>query len=273
VIHARATQIIQGLADLLAEVRVVEVFFSGIAYPGSTVTLLRDGQFLAATVSGPDAKFEIDVKGVAPGTFVYTLQSQDSNNIYSKVYSFPVAVTAGVGTVISGIFLPPTIDTDKSQVRRGDPIMILGSSAPNARIDLVVHSQQEIVETTHSDKNGIWQYQLDTIMLEYGDHNATARWKLATSMSPLSAEAPFVVGLKSVSKQIGGSSSNQTQAGKRCAAIADLNCDGRVDAIDFSILAYWYKRPNPPANVDLSHDGKIDARDFSILAYYWGRHI
>lgn len=52
--------------------------------------------------------------------------------------------------------------------------------------------------------------------------------------------------------------------------IGDINCDGKVNLIDFSIMAYWYKlRSAPPANVDLNGDGKIRLVDFSILAYHW----
>jgi len=51
--------------------------------------------------------------------------------------------------------------------------------------------------------------------------------------------------------------------------VGDMNGDQRVNLIDFSILAYWYKRPNPLASVDLNKDGKVDLVDVSILAFYW----
>ena len=53
---------------------------------------------------------------------------------------------------------------------------------------------------------------------------------------------------------------------------ADLNCDGYVNIVDFSILAYWYKRIltlEAAKMVDLNHDGKVDLIDFSIMAYHW----
>ena len=53
------------------------------------------------------------------------------------------------------------------------------------------------------------------------------------------------------------------------ATKGDLNNDKKVNLVDFSIEAYWYKKKNPPANVDLNHDGKVDLIDFSIMAYYW----
>lgn len=51
--------------------------------------------------------------------------------------------------------------------------------------------------------------------------------------------------------------------------IGDVNCDGRVDLIDFSILAYWYRKPNPPVNVNVNGDGVVELADFSVVAYYW----
>jgi hypothetical protein len=35
----------------------------------------------------------------------------------------------------------------------------------------------------------------------------------------------------------------------------------------FSVMIYWYKRDNPPAEVDLNSDGRVNIIDFSILAY------
>ena len=76
-----------------------------------------------------------------------------------------------------------------------------------------------------------------------------------------------------------GSAINNTPAAKEAAAEnkavfnpkADLNSDGRIDLIDFSIAAYWYKREFLPAakRCDLNSDGRIDLIDFSILAYFW----
>jgi hypothetical protein len=54
-----------------------------------------------------------------------------------------------------------------------------------------------------------------------------------------------------------------------CGLSGDLNGDCRVNLVDFSILAYWYKRPNPPAKMDIKKDKKIDLADFSILASQW----
>ncbi|MEK7531477.1 MAG: hypothetical protein AAB545_00905 [Patescibacteria group bacterium] len=56
---------------------------------------------------------------------------------------------------------------------------------------------------------------------------------------------------------------------KECKEIADLNCDGYVDIIDFSIMIYWFDKTPVPKRVDLKPDRKIDIHDFSVMAYYW----
>ena len=63
-----------------------------------------------------------------------------------------------------------------------------------------------------------------------------------------------------------------------CPAKGDLNGDCRVDLVDFSILAYWYKIPLSDQFLEtekekLSGDGKVNLEDFSIMAYYWTEGI
>jgi hypothetical protein len=55
--------------------------------------------------------------------------------------------------------------------------------------------------------------------------------------------------------------------------ISDLDGDGKVNSVDFSIMLYfWKSRPpflNPAA--DMNKDNKVDSVDFSILLYYWAK--
>lgn len=56
-----------------------------------------------------------------------------------------------------------------------------------------------------------------------------------------------------------------------CSSVrSDLNCDKRVDMIDFTILLPWYRHLIQPWKpVDINRDGKGDLSDFSIMAYEW----
>jgi len=55
--------------------------------------------------------------------------------------------------------------------------------------------------------------------------------------------------------------------------LADLNCDGKINMIDFSImLSFWgTKGPFNNPYVDIKKDGKISMTDFSIMMYEWDK--
>jgi hypothetical protein len=71
----------------------------------------------------------------------------------------------------------------------------------------------------------------------------------------------------------GGGSSKSASAKATTALSADLNGDGRVSGVDFSILLAFWKTSPPFKNpaVDINRDGKVDSTDFSILLYRWDK--
>mgnify|MGYP001593696250 FL=1 len=238
------------------------VVFSGRAYPGSTVTLLKDAQVVATSISGSDANFQITLTNLTAGNYIFSLYSEDSKGNRSSLLTFPVSVTTGATTNVSGIFLAPTIAVDKSEVKKGDNIAIFGQSTPNAQIIISVNSANEIFVTTDVDRNGVYLYNLDSSPLEYGSHLAKSKASLAAingGISGYSASVAFQVSNQNVSKP----------TEKVCAQKGDVNDNCRVNLVDFSIMAYWFGRPNPPTSVDLNHDGKVNLVDLSIMAYYW----
>lgn len=240
---------------------VTQVTFRGIAYPGSPVYLLRDGQQIAQVNASPDARFEFDISGLAGGAYTFMVYSQDVRGIRSPLNSFSVNISNGVSTVVSGIFIPPTVSVDKYQVKQGDAMTVFGTGAPSTTVSISVHSQVTIAATTTAAADGTYVRTFDSSPLAMGGHSAMARSQSSDQISPYSAVALFKVGDSTIYAPTGG-----------CMR-ADLNCDGRIDLVDFSILAYWYRRPLTSealsAGVDLNADGKVDLTDFSIMAYYW----
>jgi hypothetical protein len=54
-----------------------------------------------------------------------------------------------------------------------------------------------------------------------------------------------------------------------CPKSADLNTDGRVDLVDFSMLAFWWGQPIASTEPsDLNCDGQITLADFSIMQFF-----
>lgn len=55
-----------------------------------------------------------------------------------------------------------------------------------------------------------------------------------------------------------------------CTSInADLNCDGKVNNTDFSILMYYWGSTRQGLKADINKDGIVNLIDFSILLYWW----
>lgn len=238
------------------------VIFRGKAYPSSFVTLLKDAQVAATTKAGPDANFEISLSGLSGGTYVFGVWAEDSKGIRSIAHTFTISVTGGTTAIVSGIFIAPTISVDKTEVKRGDVLNILGQSAPNAAVTITVNSGEELVKKTNADAGGGWLYSFDTLEVDYGDHSTRARAARDGEITTFSALVNFKVGTKNVI----------AQAPAKCPPKGDLNGDCKVNLVDFSVLAYWYKRPLTAAmrtKVDLNLDGKVDITDFSIMVYYW----
>lgn len=235
--------------------------FKGLAYPGSIVSVLRNGVIVKEAPSSPNGAFEIKLQGLSTGTYTFGIRAEDTQSRISTLQVFTVFITQGISVVVDGIFIAPTIATDKSEVKKGDPIIISGSSAPNAKISISIKSALEIIKKTTSNTNGMWAYTLDTSDLAFGNYTTKARASTENDLSLYSGDISFIVGTENKGR-VTNLSGNMN---KRC----DLNNDKRVNLLDFSIMAFWYKRVGFPDKVDLNSDKKIDLSDVSILAYCW----
>ncbi len=232
------------------------VNFSGYAYPLSKVIILRDGIEIVQTIAGPDAKFSISVSDLPEGNYTFSVLAEDYQDRRSTLFTFPLYLSDGLTTTISGIFIAPSIAVDKSVIKQGDQITIFGQSTPNSEVSISVNSLHEYLINTFTDSNGVYLSVFNTGLLEIGDHTTRSYSKYLEATSSYSNTLAFKV------------SDTDTKV-LVCGTESDINFDCRVNIIDFSIMAYWFERINPPLAFDLSGDGKITLVDFSIMAYYW----
>lgn len=235
------------------------VVFTGRAYAGSKVTVLKDGAIIAsATVVGNEGLFNISVNDLQAGSYLFGVYAEDVNHVRSPTVTAGVTVSANVITTVSGIFIPPTIDIDKTTVKQGSPITIFGSAVPQASVSIAVNSQQELNFDTLADKTGFYSYSFNTAALAVGTHSTHSSASISGAVSGMSKTLAFTVGTEDIVKVPALPETS-----------ADLNDDHRVNLIDFSIEAFWYKKSSPPKAFDLNGDGKVNLVDFSILASQW----
>ena len=241
------------------------VVFKGMAYPGSIITLLKNGSIVTESPASPNGSFEIRLKNITPGTYSFGIRAEDSDHLKSSLDLYTIFVSEGVTTIVDGIFIPPTITTDKLVVKKGDIITFMGKSAPSADLTISIHSAKEVVKKATSTDSGSWLFKLDSGELDLGEHEGKARSITEKDLSLYSDTLSFSVGTTNIFRSKAGGGSSLLGAKAKC----DLNNDNRVNLLDFSIMAFWYKKINFPIKVDLNKDGKINLTDLSILAYCW----
>ncbi len=237
---------------------VTGVLLTGRAYPLSKVVVLRDGKIVLNTIAGPDSVFTATINGLSSGNYTFGVYGEDKNQIKSNLFTFPIYITSGVVTKIGGVFVSPTIAVDKSEVKKGDNIVIFGQSIPSSNVVVNVNSEEEHFITNKTDKDGVYLLNFDTSVLELGQHHTRSKTVLPNEISDFSNTLGFVVGNKSVPVDI-----------KKCSIKGDLNGDCRVNLVDFSIAAFWYMKPNVATNADINNDRRVDLVDFSIMAFNW----
>ena len=81
----------------------------------------------------------------------------------------------------------------------------------------------------------------------------------------------FAAGMPAViHAQYGGGGGMPVAAIAPVNKVGDINHDGLVDEIDFSLLMSEWSQAGKSLSADLNHDGQVDENDFSILMSNWG---
>ena len=231
-----------------------EVIFEGKAYPAAFLTLLKNDTVAATFFAEDSGLFSTKITGLKGGTYTFSIWAEDVKGRKSVTVSFTLDILERALTRISGLFIPPTIEIDPTQVEKGQTLNIFGQSFPESSISILI-SPAKIAEKTETSLLGDWIYKLDTNSLEEGEYKAKAKaFYKSGEQSEFSQELPFLIVPRGILMCQG----------------ADLNLDGEVDIIDFSILLYFWEQTEPENRcADINFNGIVDIFDFSIMMYWW----
>ncbi len=227
-----------------------EVIFEGRAYPLANLTILKNNTVIATLKAEQSGLFEKEIKGIAGGTYNFSIFAEDTEGRKSVTIGFTVSILEGRITTVSGIFIPPTIEVSPISIRKGEMLNIFGQVFPESKVYIFVLPIALTMETIGS-REGNWSLKLDTTSLETGEHKVKAKSFFGEGeQSEFSGEIPFEVSII-------------------CKG-ADLNFDGAINVFDFSILLHWWEAKNLPHScVDINFDKIVDVIDFSVMMHYW----
>ncbi len=234
------------------------VIISGYAYPNSKVTILVDGNLFDTVSSNGTGEYSITLDEIARGVYTFGVYAEGPDKVRSTTFSTSFTVTGARTSSLSNINVPPSIKVSPDPVQPGQQLTFSGYTLPNSEVTVEngrLKSKASQTITATSDNSGRWTATADTQGFSVDTYQVRAKSKQATGQTTNFSGYTFYGVGKAASVPIN----------------ADLNRDGKVNLIDFSILLFWWNTDggdsNPPA--DINQDGKVTLTDFSILLFNW----
>lgn len=233
-----------------------KVILEGKAYPNTSINVLKDGAVLGVVQSDVNADFSYETTTLSPGPATFGFWALDGRGVRSITYTTTFQVTQNAVTTVSNVFLPPTLDLRSKKVNLGDLLDAFGTTAPGAKVSLFVNKEKDSRATGTSTPLGLWNTSVLTAGLTDESFHAIRVMFEGIGDPPqpksgFSQALNFYVGSRDVATPIS----------------ADLNGDGKVNLVDFSILLFHFGTDH--ALADLNVDGKVNLTDFSILLFNW----
>lgn len=232
------------------------VEFKGLASPTASITVKRNGLAAATATAATNGNFDMVMSDQPVGQQTFEINAIDVDGRNLTPMTFALNLTVGSTTIVLNIFLGPSIEVDKAAVKLGQFLTVSGSTVPSSTVSVLVNSVQAQEYSVLADISGRWSKLINSQEIGVGSHTARARAAITgTGVSEYSASVAFAV------------NPLEQCDGKKTA---DLNCDGRVNLTDFSILLFFWQQRNPAnARADINGDTLVTITDFSIMLFQW----
>ncbi len=236
------------------------VDITGYAFPNSDITALVDGKISVTKKADSKGLYSITIDQIARGAYTFGVYATDAKKVKSSTFSTSFTVTGARTSTLSNINIVPSVTATPDPVDPGQTLTLSGYAIPNAKVTIENMKDGSSASlktlTTTSDGNGAWSTTIDTASFTTGTYKTRAKSALESG-------------------DIASTFSNYLFYGVGQAAVkprnADLNRDGKVNLVDFSILLFWWNTDGGTSNpsADINADGKVSLTDFSILLFNW----
>jgi hypothetical protein len=223
-----------------------EVTIDGQTFPQATVYFLRDGKIEGQGVADQSGHFNKTFSQLERGTYTWGVYAQDTNQKNSGTYNSVTFINARTFNIVAPVYLSPTI-LATSSIELGTDLVIEGYAIPRLPVRAVMNRQgaaasgQIISGTTTADGNGRYRMTLPASTLVKGTYEVKTQTIVSEKDQSLFSPLAFV----------GLGETPNVDFGNR----SDLNKDGKVNLVDFSILLFNWRTSDPVA--DINQDGTV----------------
>lgn len=237
---------------------VTEVILDGRTFPGGNVVITQDGAIVREFVSDSSGNIRTSVTGLDRGTYTWGVYAKDPLGRRTATYSSTIFLIAKTTNVIAPIYLSPTV-VATTTIGIGEDFTLDGYAIGGTEITALMNKYGDastgkvIVATTTASAAGKYEIALPTADLGKGTYEVKVQSRI--SASEKSNFSPILY--------VGIGQDPDVDFKKR----SDLNKDGKVNLVDFSILLFHWKTSDPTA--DINQDGTVNLTDFSIMLANW----
>lgn len=236
-----------------------EVTLEGLAFPGGTLIVTQDGVVVKEVAVASLGNFSENIKQLQRGTYNWGVSVRDASGRKSSIYSSTIYLLGKTNNIIAPIYLSPTISAVSKTVPVGDDVVLSGFAIPLRPVQVLMNKQGDVLNakivsaTTTANGNGSWALKLSTKNLSKGTYEVKAV-SLVNDKDRSLLSTTLYIGL--------GEDPNPNFENR-----SDLNRDGKVNLVDFSILLFNWKGSD--AIADINQDGTVSLTDFSIMLANW----
>ena len=235
-----------------------QVVISGYAYPGARVTIMVDGQIAQTVTANSAGSYSTVVDEIARGAYTFGIYAEDDNGERSSTFSTSFTISGARASRLSNVNIAPSIEVSPNPAEPGEIITFSGYALPDATVTIQTGRDDgtgtEVI-TAFSDGAGQWETPYNTAGLGRDTYRVRASAEQVDGHAAGFSDYEFY-GI--------GQEADAPLA-------PDLNRDGFVNLIDFSIMLFWWQTnggdSDPPA--DINQDGNVSLTDFSILLFNW----
>ncbi len=236
-----------------------DVTLEGRTLPQGSLVILQDGKIVKEEQVSILGNFTNVFTQLERGTYTWGVYVKDPDGNRSATYNSTIYLIGGTNNIIAPIYLSPTIKAQKTTVSVGEQIVLSGYAIPVTPILAFFYKQGSaltgkiITATTTALGSGSWSLKIPTQDLVKGTYEVKVQ-SLVTTKDQSNFSPILYIGV--------GENPNPDFKLR-----ADLNKDGKVNLIDFSILLFNWKTSD--AIADINQDGTVSLIDFSIMLANW----
>lgn len=236
-----------------------DVTLEGSALPFGNMVITQDGVIVKEEQLSVLGDFSRKFERLQRGTYLWGVYVKDPDGRRSSTYTSTIYLIARTNNIIAPIYISPTLSSATTTVPVGENIELRGYAIALKPVQVIMNRQGDflyskiITATTTANGNGSWSLALPTESLAKGTYEIKAQSLITSRVTSLNSPTIYV----------GIGEDPNPHFGNR----SDLNKDGKVNLVDFSILLFNWKGTDAVA--DINQDGIVNLTDFSIMLSNW----